>query len=139
MFFLYGAIAAVVVAVAVVGVLYFTVMKHGPAGPEATVQTFFTYAAKDDVQGMSALCTADAQPTQEDLAKMRVMFGPSGMCSVSDFKMSESNKTPTSVTVTVDDATMTVDGRSRKFSDLGIAGMLKINLKLINGQWLIAD
>lgn len=130
-------VGAIVVVLAVVGVLYFTVMKHPAAGPETTVQEFFTAAGNGDMQAVKALCTSDGQPTQAQWDTLQSQLGPSGMFKVSNIKTSVSNLTPTSATVTVDDATMSIGGQSKSFSELSIAGMMKFVLKLSSGQWLI--
>jgi hypothetical protein len=130
-------VGAIVVVLAVVGVLYFTVMKHPAAGPEPTVQEFFVDAANGDLQAVKALCTADGQPTQAQWDSLQSELGPNGMFKVSNVKTSVSNLTPTSATVTVDDATMTMGGQSKSFSELSIAGMMKFVVRLDNGKWLI--
>ena len=136
---IYILIGAVILAVAVTGVLYFTVLRrHEPTGPEATVQAFFVDVASGDLQGMKALCTPDGQLTQEQSDGLLSQCGPAGLFKIDNIKTSVSNLTPTSATVTVDDATMSAGGRSKKFSELTIGGLMKFDLVLVNGQWLIA-
>jgi len=133
-------IGAIVLAVVVVGILAVTVMgKKTVSGPEATVQKFFTEMSSGNVSGMLALCTPDHQPTQDQVAMLQSMFGSGGIFKMSDFKTSVSNLTATSATVTVDDATMSAMGQSKKLSEIGQGGKMKFNLVLSNGQWLIND
>jgi len=70
---------------------------------------------------------------------LQSMFGSGGIFKMSDFKTSVSNLTATSATVTVDDATMSAMGQSKKLSEIGQGGKMKFNLVLSNGQWLIND
>lgn len=133
-------IGAIVLAVVVVGILAVTVMgKKTVSGPEATVQKFFTEMSSGNVSGMLALCTPDHQPTKDQVAMLQSMFGSGGIFKMSDFKTSVSNLTATSATVTVDDATMSAMGQSKKLSEIGQGGKMKFNLVLSNGQWLIND
>jgi uncharacterized membrane protein YvbJ len=133
-------IGAIILVIVVVGILAVVVLgKKTVSGPEATVQKFFSELASGNAAGISALCTPDHQPRQDQLTILMGYFGSGGFFKISDFKTSVSNLTATSATVTVDDATFSAMGKSKKMSEMGTGGMWKFNLVLYNGQWLIND
>ena len=138
----YFLVGAIVLALAVVGVLYFTVLKKPDlSGPEAAGQAFFAAMSNGDVAAVQALYAPDSVPTQEKLLQeMSDLITCRGTSAkIVNVKLSVSNRTATSAVLNVEDMTITASGRTASLSQMGPVPKLDQKVVLLNGQWLLED
>jgi len=137
-------IGLVVIAVAA-GVYFLKFNKSSgssiASGPEATVAKYFEILPSGDVAAIKALFTPDAQPSDANLQLLSKMNSYGAKVEYTDPKLKTISQNATEAQVQLVDITVAVSmgGQSvrKNISDYMGGKEMLINLKNINGQWLM--